>query len=412
MKFELFIALRYLKARRKQAVISVITVISILGVAAGVMALIVALSISSGFREDLQSKLLKGTSHLNILPVQISEGISQYEALVARVKKVEGIQSATPAIYQNVLISSGVRQHFVTLKGLGVEDPEGLRRFFFSIRQGDLLHLAAPPDDPIRDRIAIGEELAKNLGVVPGDFVTITNAEGALTPFGYAPRQKSFQVVAIFSSGLFEFDTSWGFTSLQSAQRTFGSGDLVSVVECRVDDIYQVKKIAARVHQAIGQNFSVLDWQDLNRPIFEALRLEKLVMVITIGLIVFVASLNIITTQIMMVVEKNRDIAVLISMGATGQNIRRIFMAQGLVIGAVGATLGNLLGYSMAWACDHYQLIHLQADIYSISYVPFALRALDGLWVSLAAILISFLATVYPSKVASQLDPVEALRYE
>ncbi len=412
MNFELFIALRYLKARRKQAVISVITVISILGVAAGVMALIVALSISSGFREDLQSKLLKGTSHLNILPVQITEGISGYESLVARIKKVEGIRSATPAIYQNVLISSGTRQYFVTLKGLGLDDPEALRRDFFAIRQGDLRRLLPAPNDPVRDRIAIGEELAKNLGTAPGDFVTITNAEGALTPFGYAPRQKSFQVAAIFSSGLYEFDTSWGFTSLQSAQRTFGSGDLVSVVECRVNDIYQVKSIAARVQQIVGNNFTVVDWQDLNRPIFEALRLEKLVMVITIGLIVFVASLNIITTQIMMVVEKNRDIAVLVSMGATGQNIRRIFMAQGLVIGIIGALLGSLSGYGAAWICNHYHLIHLQADIYSISYVPFALRIGDGLWVSLAAVLISFLATVYPSKVAAQLDPVEALRYE
>ncbi len=412
MKFELFIALRYLKARRKQAVISIITVISILGVAAGVMALIIALSISSGFREDLQVKLLKGTSHLNILPVQVSDGIADYAGLMSRIKKVEGIRSATPAIYQNVLISSGVRQHFVTLKGMSVDDPEALTRDFFSLRQGDLRQMGAPAESAARDRIAIGEELAKNLGVSVGDFVTITNAEGALTPFGYVPRQKTFKVVAIYASGLYEFDTAWGFTSLQSAQRTFGSGDLVSVIECRLNDIYQVKTIAERVKTVVGRNFTVVDWQDLNRPIFEALKLEKLVMVITIGLIVFVASLNIITTQIMMVVEKNRDIAVLMSMGATGENIRRIFVSQGLIIGAVGALLGDLAGYTVAWFCDHYHLIRLQADIYSIPYVPFNLRPIDGILVSLAAILISFLATVYPSRVAAQLDPAEALRYE
>ena len=412
MKFELYIALRYLKAKRKQAVISVITGISVLGVAAGVMALIVALSISSGFREDLQSKLLKGTSHLNILPVQVSEGISDYPEKVSRLRQVAEIRSASPAIYQNVLISNGVRQHFVTLKGMAVENPGLLVRDFFSVRQGEIQQLAPPPGDPVRDRIAIGEELAKNLGALVGDFVTITNAEGALSPFGYVPRQKSFKVVAIFGSGLYEFDSSWGFTSLSSAQRTFGSGDLVSLIECRVTDIYQVKQISKAVRQILGKNFTVVDWQDLNRPIFEALKLEKLVMVITIGLIVFVAALNIITTQIMMVVEKNRDIAVLMSMGATSQNIQRIFIAQGLIIGIVGAILGTLAGYTASWICDHYQLIHLQADIYSISYVPFKLRFLDGILVSLSAILISLLATAYPSKLASRLDPAEALRYE
>jgi lipoprotein-releasing system permease protein len=411
MKFELFVALRYLKAKRKQAVISVITIISILGVGAGVTALIVALAISTGFREDLQSKLLRGTAHINVLPVQVLDGISNYPELVARIKQVEGVRNASPAIYQNVLVSSA-RQWPVTLKGIDSDSPDFSPDDFFTIKQGNLRDLSSSPDDPVRDRIAIGDELAKKLGTYLGDFVAVISDQGTLSPFGYVPRRKTFKVIAVFSSGLYDYDSLWGFTSLSAAQRTFGSGQLVSVIECRVNDIYQVKAISARIKEAVGSKYTTLDWQEQNRPIFEALKLEKLVMVITIGLIVFVASLNIITTLIMMVIEKSRDIAVLISMGATQTNIRKIFIYQGVIIGVVGAILGNLLGYGICWICDRYQLIRLQPDVYSISYVPFRANMVDGLMVSVAAILISFLATLYPSKSAARLDPVEALRYE
>jgi lipoprotein-releasing system permease protein len=411
MKFELFVALRYLKAKRKQAVISVITIISILGVGAGVTALIVALAISTGFREDLQSKLLRGTAHINVLPVQVLDGISNYPELVAKIKRVEGVRNALPAIYQNVLVSSA-RQWPVTLKGIDSDSPGFSPDDFFTIKQGNLRDLSTRPDDPVRDRIAIGDELAKKLGTYVGDFVAIISDQGTLSPFGYVPRRKTFKVIAVFSSGLYDYDSLWGFTSLSAAQRTFGSGQLVSVIECRVNDIYQVKAISARIKEAVGSRYTTLDWQEQHRPIFEALKLEKLVMVITIGLIVFVASLNIITTLIMMVIEKSRDIAVLISMGATQTNIRKIFIYQGVIIGVVGAILGNLLGFGICWICDRYQLIRLQPDVYSISYVPFRANMIDGLMVSVAAILISFLATLYPSKSAARLDPVEALRYE
>jgi lipoprotein-releasing system permease protein len=411
MKFELFVAMRYLRAKRKQAVISVITIISILGVAAGVTALIVALAISTGFREDLQSKLLRGTAHVNVLPVQVLDGISNYPELVTKIKQVEGIRSALPAIYQNVLVSSA-RQWPVTLKGIDSDSPDFSPHDFFDIKQGNLRDLSSKPDDAVRDRIVIGDELAKKLGTYVGDFVTVISDQGALSPFGYVPRRKTFKVVAIFLSGLYDYDSLWGFTSLSSAQRTFGSGQLVSVIECRVTDIYQVKAVSARIKEAIGNKFTTLDWQEQNRPIFEALKLEKLVMVITIGLIVFVASLNIITTLIMMVIEKSRDIAVLMSMGATQQNIRKIFIYQGVIIGIVGTFFGNVFGYGICRICDKYQLIRLQPDVYSISYVPFRANLTDGLLVSMAAILISFAATLYPSKSAARLDPVEALRYE
>ena len=278
--------------------------------------------------------------------------------------------------------------------------------------KGDIRELSAPADNPVRDRLAIGTELAAKLGTFVGDFINVISAEGALSPFGYVPRQKRFKVVAIFSSGLYEFDFQWGFTSLTSAQRLFGSGNLVSVIECRVKDIYQVRRISQEIQQVLGKGFVTLDWQELNRPIFEALKLEKLVMIVTIGLIVFVAALNIITTLMMMVMEKNRDIAVLMSMGATQRNIRKIFIYQGLIIGVIGASLGLASGTAICWICDKYRLIHLQADVYSISYVPFKTSFIDATGVALAAVLISFLATIYPSKSAARLDPAVALRYE
>ncbi len=409
--FELFVALRYLKAKRKQAAISVITIISILGVTAGVMALIVALAISRGFREDLQSKLLRGTSHINILPVDVKEGIANYPALVSKIKTVKGIRSATPAIYSAVLISAA-RPDGIMLKGMAIENSDFPTDSFFDVRQGDIRDLVSPADDPVRDRITLGTEMAKKLGTFVGDFVSILSDEGTLSPVGNVPVPRKFKVVAIFSSGLAEFDSAWGFTSLASAQRLFGTGDLVSLIECQVSDIYQVKQISREILAVLGEGYAAKDWQEQYRSIFQALQLERLVMIITIGLIVLVAALNIIIVLIMMVMEKNRDIAVLMSMGATQKTIRRIFVLQGVIIGVFGSVLGSIAGSLVCWLCDKYQLIRLETDVYSISHVPFRSSFWDVLLVSAAAVTISFLATLYPSKNAAQLDPVVALRYE
>ncbi|MCI0418941.1 MAG: FtsX-like permease family protein [Acidobacteria bacterium] len=411
MMFELFVALRYLKAKRKQAAISVITIISILGVTAGVMALIVALAISRGFREDLQSKLLRGTSHINILPVDVKEGIANYPALVSKIKTVKGIRSATPAIYSAVLISAA-RPDGIMLKGMAIENSDFPTDSFFDVRQGDIRDLVSPADDPVRDRITLGTEMAKKLGTFVGDFVSILSDEGTLSPVGNVPVPRKFKVVAIFSSGLAEFDSAWGFTSLASAQRLFGTGDLVSLIECQVSDIYQVKQISREILAVLGEGYAAKDWQEQYRSIFQALQLERLVMIITIGLIVLVAALNIIIVLIMMVMEKNRDIAVLMSMGATQKTIRRIFVLQGVIIGVFGSVLGSIAGSLVCWLCDKYQLIRLETDVYSISHVPFRSSFWDVLLVSAAAVTISFLATLYPSKNAAQLDPVVALRYE
>jgi len=411
MKFELFVALRYLRAKRKQAAISIITIISILGVTAGVTALIVALAISRGFRDDLQSKLLRGTSHINVLPVDVKEGIANYPALVSKIKTVKSVRSATPAIYSAVLISAA-RPDGIMLKGMAVDDPEFLAQGFFDVLQGSALELVAPPDDPVRDRIALGTEVAKRLGTFVGDFVSILSDEGTLSPVGNVPVLRKFKVVAIFSSGLADFDSGWGFTSLRSAQRLFGTGDLVSLIECHVSDIYQVKLISREILKVLGPGYATKDWQEQYRPIFQALQLERLVMIITIGLIVLVAALNIIIVLIMMVMEKNRDIAVLMSMGATQRTVRRIFMLQGVIIGVFGSFVGSIAGSLVCWVCDKYQLIRLETDVYSISHVPFRSSLWDVLLVSAAAIAISFLSTLYPSKNAAQLDPVVALRYE
>lgn len=411
MKFELFVALRYLKAKRKQTVISVITVISILGVTSGVMALIVALSISAGFREDLQNKLLRGTSHINVLPKEIRYGISSYPALAEKIKSVPGVQSALPAIYQVVLIIAG-RQQPVYLKGIAVNDPSFFQDPFFEIKSGNIKDLVAQKDDPVKDRIALGDELAKKIGTSVGDYVSVISDEGELSPIGTLPVRKRLKVVAIFSSGLSDFDSSWGFTSLASAQRLFGTGELVSLIECKVSDIYQVKSISEKILKVVGSDFVTKDWIEQYQSIFHALKMEKMVMIITIGLIVFVAALNIITVLIMMVMEKSRDIAVLMSMGATQNQIRTIFVFQGLVIGLVGSVLGSILGNLTCWVCDKYELIRLETDVYSISHVPFKINPWDGVWVAMAAIVISLLATIYPSKKAATLDPVEALRYE
>jgi lipoprotein-releasing system permease protein len=411
MMFELFVALRYLKAKRKQAVISVITIISILGVTAGVMALIVALAISTGFREDLQSKLLRGTSHINVLPVDVTKGIADAPSLISKIKTVKGIRSATPALYQPVLVSSA-RQEGMMLKGMAVEDPDFPTESFFEVRQGNIRDLVAPADDPVQDRIALGVEMAKRLGAFVGGFVGILSDEGALSPIGNLPIRKNFKVVAIFSSGLADFDSAWGFTSLASAQRVFQTGNLVSLVECQVEDIYEVKAISREIRRVLGEQYVTQDWQEQYQSIFHALQLERLVMIITIGLIVFVAALNIITVLIMMVMEKNRDIAVLMSMGATQKNIRKIFMLQGVIIGVVGAVVGSFLGVTACWLCDRYQLVRLETDVYSISHVPFKTGPWDVVLVAVAAIAISFLATLYPSKNAARLDPVVALRYE
>ena len=438
MRFELFVASRYLRAKRRQAVIGIITGISIAGVAAGVASLVIALAINNGFRQDLQDRLLGSTSHINLLRIQ-SDGIGDWRPLMDRLSKEPHIVAAAPAIYEQVLISRGQRARGAVLKGMipseerkvsdllksvtiGSADELKQGRITISIRDtgpGSAPAIQSPTDlQGVENRIAamppiiLGKDMADELGATVGSIVLVTSPQGELPPFGMVPKYDRFRVVGIFDSGFYDYDSSWAFIRLSDAQQLFGLGDLVSVLEFKVDDIYQADQISKEIEQAAGKGFMTTNWMEQNKPLFRALRLERLVTFITIGLIVFVAALNILISLTMMVMEKTRDIAVLISMGTRKSQVRRIFIAQGVLIGVVGTAIGLVLGYALSFAGGHYRLLSLAPEVYSINYVPFAPRAMDGVLVALVAIGISLVATMYPSWSAARILPAEALRYE
>ncbi|HEV2113501.1 MAG TPA: FtsX-like permease family protein [Terriglobales bacterium] len=414
MKFELFIASRYLRAKRRQAVISVITGISIIGVAAGVASLIIALAINNGFRQDLQERLLGSTAHVDLMRVQ-SDGIRDWRELLARMQRQPHVTAASPAIYEQVLISRGARATGAVIKGVLPEYDNRVSDILKSVKLGSAAPIAPAQNvsAPLRlPPIVLGKEMADDIGATVGSVVLVTSPQGELTPLGLIPKYVRFQVVGIFNSGFYDYDKSWAYVRLADAQQLFGLGDVVSVIEFKVDDLYQANGIARQLEQAAGKGFMTTSWMEQNRALFRALRLERVVTFITIGLIVFVAALNILISLIMMVMEKTRDIAVLVSMGARKSQVRRIFIAQGVLIGVVGTVLGLIAGFGISWLGGHYHFISLAPEVYSIDYVPFAPRALDGLIVALVALGISLVATIYPSWTASRILPAEALRYE
>jgi lipoprotein-releasing system permease protein len=449
MRFELFIASRYLRAKRRQAFIGVITGISIAGVAAGVASLVIALAINNGFRQDLQDRLLGSTSHINLLRAE-SDGIKDWRPLMDRLAKKPHVVAAAPAIYEQVLISRGPRARGAVLKGLIPGDERKVSDLLNTVKVGSADALEevssgrtpAPPqttsqataaDESVRptqdgqtsdaladvqQRVAamppiiLGKDMADELGATVGSIVLVTSPQGDLTPFGIVPKYSRFRVAGIFNSGFYDYDFSWAFARLSDAQQLFGLGDEISVLEFKADDIYQAGEIARGIEQAAGRGFMATNWMEQNKAIFRALRLERLVTFITIGLIVFVAALNILISLTMMVMEKTRDIAVLMSMGTRKSQVRRIFVSQGILIGVIGTAIGLVLGYTLSWAGGHYHLLALAPEVYSIDYVPFAPRALDGVLVAFIAIAISLVATIYPSWSAARILPAEALRYE
>jgi len=418
MRFELFVAIRYLKAKRKQAMVSVISGISILGIAAGVMALVIALALSTGFREDIQAKIVGATAHVNLLRID-STPIEEYERVLERVDAVSSVTGSAPAIFNQVFIAGAHRNQGAVLKGIDPESEPEISDFFSHIVSGDPGALSAMTPDagaeepPPIESIMIGREMSRAMGVRLGDNLRVFYPRGRLTPFGMTASEKTFRVAAIFESGLWDYDANWAYVHIRAARRLFSfPAESASVLQFKTEDLERVQDAADAIRAAAGPGFNTTTWIDLNRPLFSALKLEKLVLFLTISLIVFVASLNIVTTLIMMVLEKERDIAILTAMGATSRTIMAVFMLQGVIIGLVGTILGAGLGVGACWVLETYRLIRLPAEVYSIPYVPFHLRFWDIAVVSGTALLISFLATLYPARSAARLDPVEILRYE
>lgn len=427
MRFEFFVAVRYLRARRRRVVVGLVTGISVVGVAAGVAALIIALAITNGMRRDLQERLVGATSHVDLLRVA-GDGMRNWRPLMARLSKVPHVQAVAPGLYGQVLISRGPRSGGALIKGILPSDELQTSNLLQSIREGTYTALAPAQDDkqagaePATEDvvgstlatppIVIGHELALTLGAVVGDTVLITSPQGELTPLGLVPRYQRFEVAGIFSSGFYQYDSGYAYVRLSEAQRLFSEPDLISTLSFRLDDLNRAPAVARALETAAGPGFQATTWEQQNRELFRALKLEQVVTFVVLVLIVVVAALNILTALTMMVMEKTRDIAVMMSFGVSAAQVRRIFILQGLLISLVGTALGLLLGYTGSLLGAHYQFIQLDPGVYSIDHLPFAPRALDAVLVSLVSVGIAVLATLYPSGSAAAILPAEALRYE
>ena len=409
MRLELFVAVRYLRAKRRQAVVGIITLISIAGVAAGVASLIIALAITNGMRRDLQDRLLGSTAHVQLMRVA-SDGIRNWRDLTARLEQLPHVKAASPGLYEQVLVSNGARSGGAVIQGIIPAQERRVSDLLSTVNLGSVAPLestephAFPP-------IVIGSDLAESIDARVGSTILITSPQGELTPLGLVPKFQRFQVAGIFHSGFYQYDLNWAFTSLADAQRLFGEPDVVSVISFKVDDLYHADRIGTEIEKAAGPGFLTTNWMEQNRELFHALRLEQVVTFIVIGLIVCVAALNILTALTMMVMEKTRDIAVMMSFGVKPRQVRLIFLLQGLLIGVTGTALGLVGGYALSWLGGRYRF-SLSASVYSIDYLPFAARWTDGLIVAAVSLAVSLLATLYPSGSAAKILPAEALRYE
>jgi lipoprotein-releasing system permease protein len=406
--FELRVALRYLTARRKQAFISVISAISVLGVVVGVMALMVALGLMTGLQQEIRSKILGATAHVSVFR-RDNAPFDDERKVVEALGRVPGVLGAAPAAYGKALVSSSAASSVATVKGIDPDMERSVTEIANQIEGGRIEALRETPD--ALPPVLLGRDLAGSLGVDVGDVVSLTSPQGRLSPVGMLPRVTKFKVAGLVHTGLFEFDAAWAYVPLASAQRLFGQ-EGVNLAEVRLSDMYAVHRAADAIRAALGEGFLTNDWISMNQSLFSALWLEKMAIGVTIGLIVMVAALNIVATLILMVMEKHKDIAILVSMGASRAAIMRIFMLQGTLIGAAGTLAGGILGWAACRILDRFKLIQVPVDVYQIAYVPFTLLPRDALVVIVCAVLICFLATVHPARGAARLDPAEALRYE
>jgi lipoprotein-releasing system permease protein len=415
MPYELFIALRYLRAKRKQVMISVITIIAIAAVAAGVASLIIVLAMMTGFREEFQTRILAGTAHLNLMRKD-GRTIEDYHRVIERIAAVPGVKSQAATLYQRVLIQGQNETEGAILKGVDLDASRDANEIFQFAIEGDPQTLREPFTDEESgaqiDRIIVGRELARLVGLKVGDVAVVLSPQGHLTPMGMAPRYREFKVAGIFESGLGDYDATWAYISLEAAQRMSGEENVAQLIQLKVHDVDDVKQIGNQVLAEAGDEYTVQDWQELNAPIYTALSYEKLLSGIALLIVIGIAALNIITVLIMIVMEKQRDIAILKSMGATNRSVMYLFMLQGLMIGVVGLAMGVAMGAGFCYFADARRLISLPAGAYALDYLPFHTNAADILLVAAVTIFISFLSTVYPSWNAARLDPVEGLRYE
>lgn len=414
MRFELFVAARYLRAKRRQALVGAITVISVIGVAVGVASLIIALAITSGMRSDLQNRLLSSTADVELMRT-LNDGIKDWRPLVARLRHVPHVTADAPGLYEPVLIARGTLSGGAMLKGIVPSEEKTVSHLFDTLVSGSAAPLSAPEATDSATAaappIVIGYELADTLDAKVGSTVMVISPQGELTPYGLVPKYQPFQVAGIFHSGFYQYDSSFGFIRLKDAQRLFGEPDVISVISFKVDDLDHADRIGRAIEAAAGPGFQTTNWMEQNRQLFHALALEQVVTFIVIGLIVCVAALNILIALTMMVMEKTKDIAVLLSLGVEPGQVRRIFLLQGFLISVVGTVLGLVIGYGVSFLGQHYH-IPLSAAVYSIDYLPFTPHIIDGVIVAIVSLGVSLLATIYPSSSAAHVLPAEALRYE
>jgi lipoprotein-releasing system permease protein len=409
MPYELEIAVRYLAAKRKQAFISVISVIAMTGVAVGVMALMIALALSTGLQREIRARILGTTAHISIFTSQRGT-FDDLGDVAARVRSIPHVMGAAPALYSMGLVQGDLRSQPVTIKAVDPQAERSVTDLLDQIHTGSAADLTVK--DGELDPILLGHDLALKIGAAKGDVVTFVSPNGRLTPMGIIPSVRKLRVAGTVKSGLYEFDSGWAYVALQSAPHLFDPGAAESLVEVKIDNIYAVKEVAKTLVAALGDDFLTSDWIEQNQSLFAALWLEKTAIALAIGLVILVAALNIVATLVLLVMEKHKDIAILVSMGASSRSILALFMLQGTIIGAVGTACGAVLGFVACQVLDRYKLIQMPADVYQISYLPFKLLPLDAASVVVGAILISFLATIHPARNAARLDPAEALRYE
>jgi lipoprotein-releasing system permease protein len=407
--FELFVAGRYLRARRKEKVISVITVIAVIGVAAGVMALIISLAVNNGFQSTLQRNMLAATAHVNILDQDPGVGINDWRNLIGKLRHAPHVMAAAPVLYDQVIFSGSLGRKLILLKGIDVQGELATSDTLKHLKSGSLSSLKDASGLP---GLIIGSKLAQDGGLMLSSVVTVIDPQGTLTPSGTVPHSMRFRVAGIFETNFFDVDDTWAYAPLGAVQKLGSTGDVVNTIEIRLDNPDLAPEMAGEALRIAGPHYSSLTWEEQNKQLFHALQLERVVTFITIGLIEVVGALNIFITLTMIVLTKYKDIAVLMSMGARRGQIRRIFVMQGAMIGVIGIAIGLVAGYTFCYFAGQYHWIPLDESVYALSYVPFEARILDGFWITAAALGVSLLATIYPARNATRITPVEVLRYE